>query len=296
MSHLNFRITSGIRTVWFGLLWIALALTSAKADPVLYAGYEDSENNFQQHFGTLDPITGSFTDIATEPVQLDGLGFAPDGIMYATDVNNVVYQVDPATGQLTEIGTSPYSIGGSTVGPDGLIYVISAASKASFYTINPLTMATHVINSNVGFISSSLAVLSGGLFYTVDALNEPEVLYSINPTTGAVTKIGTGLGSRTADVDLSAAANVNGTVYGMGGPDSNYNEIYTINTTTGKGTYTNVSATDTSSFEFSWDILAYDSASPTPEPASAPLMAAGLAALCVAKFYRSRCASQRSAS
>jgi len=98
MSHLNFRITSGIRTVWFGLLWIDIALTSAKADPVLYAGYEDSENNFQQHFGTLDPITGSFTDIATEPVQLDGLGFAPDGIMYATDVNNVVYQVDPATG------------------------------------------------------------------------------------------------------------------------------------------------------------------------------------------------------
>jgi hypothetical protein len=57
----------------------------------------DSANEF----GTLNLVTGVFTPIANQPVTIFGMGFAPNGALYAVDNGDPegsTYQVDPLTG------------------------------------------------------------------------------------------------------------------------------------------------------------------------------------------------------
>lgn len=71
------------------------------------------------------------------------------------------------------------------------------------------------------------------------------------------------------------------TIYAVGTPGTDFNQIYIINTTTGKGTNTHVEITGTgSTLELDTrTALAYQAPAAVPEPAAAALMAAGLALL-----------------
>jgi hypothetical protein len=244
----------GLRSALLPLLVCAgLFVTSASGD-TLYANLSDS-------FGTLDPTTGVFTPLGTSP-SIFGMGFAPDGTLYATDSATPagVYQVDPLSGNLTSLGSLiSDSATGSTVGSDGLIYAVSADPNAIFFTIDPTTLAENVINSGFAFSSDGLAVFANGTFYTDAIGGGNDVLEAVDPVTGVATQIGTGMG-----VQIFAGANVNGTIYG-GAADGN---LYSIEPSTGLATF---DATITGS---SGDVFALAS---VPEPSTAMLAGAGIA-------------------
>lgn len=84
------------RLIFIGALLLCLPI---------YAGtvyMTDSANEF----GTLNLVTGVFTPNANQPVTIFGMGFAPNGALYAVDNGDTVgtaYQVDPLTGNLTHL-------------------------------------------------------------------------------------------------------------------------------------------------------------------------------------------------
>lgn len=265
----------GLRSALLPLLVCAgLFATSASGD-TLYAVFGNS-------FGTLDPTTGNFTTLGASP-NVIGMGFAPNGTMYATEFGPGVDQVDPSSGNLTPLFSTLYSAGGSTVGSDGLIYAFNQDfSNVNFYSINPVSQAVILISSGLGFASDGLAVFANGLFYT-DARNNitgVDTLESVNPVTGATTQIGTGFGLNSgAPIQIFAGANINGTIY-AGGPVSDGN-LYTINLT---GPLAGRATLDVAT-NGGDDLFALAS---VPEPSTATLAGAGIALIGLVVTVRRR--------
>jgi hypothetical protein len=255
------------------LLCTGLFATSVSGE-MLYAVLAGSPNSF----GTVNTTTGVFTLIGAQTTNLFGMGFAPNGTLYATDDALIpgagVWEVDPFSGGLTSLGSVSDSTDGSTVGSDGLIYAVDQnPTSAEFYTIDPNTLAVNMINSSLGFESDGLAVFANGTFYT-DAVNgESDILEAVDPSTGIATPVGSGLG-----VELFSGVNVNGTIYGAGGNGN----LYTIDLNTGVATM-DVAITGGSG---DVDALAFSSA---PEPSTAALAGCGIAlAGLVSMIRRSR--------
>jgi hypothetical protein len=239
--------------------FIAFASQMARSETIYAVVSTTSSGNL---FGTLNTVTGLFTEIGVQGPNLFGMGFAPNGTLYGTDsaIPANVYTIDPATGSLATIGTSTLSIEGSTAGSDGLIYAVSGSfTNAEFFTINPSTLAQHVINPALGFGTDGLAVFSGTTFYT-DKINgagtNDDLLEAINSITGVATPIGTGLGT-----EIFSGVDVDGVVYGAGA-DGN---LYTINLTTGVATLD----VHISGVAGAVDALAFR---PVPEPSSLPFI------------------------
>jgi hypothetical protein len=253
----------GLRSALLPLLVCAgLFATSASGD-TLYAVFGNS-------FGTLDPTTGNFTTLGASP-NVIGMGFAPNGTMYATEFGPGVDQVDPSSGNLTPLFSTLYSAGGSTVGSDGLIYAFNQDfSNVNFYSINPVSQAVILISSGLGFASDGLAVFANGL----------DTLESVNPVTGATTQIGTGFGLNSgAPIQIFAGANINGTIY-AGGPVSDGN-LYTINLT---GPLAGRATLDVAT-NGGDDLFALAS---VPEPSTATLAGAGIALIGLVVTVRRR--------
>jgi hypothetical protein len=246
----------GLRTALLPLLACAGLFVASASGDTLYAVLSGTSDVF----GILDPITGVFTPLGTSP-NVFGMGFAPNGTMYATDSANPagVYQVDPLTGNLTNLGSSTSTTTGSTVGSNGLVYAVNSDSSAIFYTIDPTTLVVNVISSGLGFSSDGLAVFANGTFYTDAIISGVDTLEAVDPVSGIATQIGSGFG-----VQIFAGANMNGTIYG-GAADGN---LYTIDLTTGLATL-DVAITGGSG---NLDALAS-----VPEPSTAMLAGAGIA-------------------
>jgi hypothetical protein len=227
-------------------------------------------------FGTIDTTTGVFSNIATQPATVFGMGFNGNGTLYGTDDASPsagVYQIDPGTGALNPLGTVPDTTEGGTVGSDGLIYSVGAGGNANFFTIDPVTLVVHIINDNLGFQSDGLAVFLDGIFYT-DILSSDgnDQLEAVDPVTGIATPVGTGLG-----VFIFSGVNVNGVIYAAGG-DGN---LYTINTATGIATL-DVAITGVIG---NVDALAFNS---IPEPSTGMLASLGFVLAGAAVAIRSR--------
>lgn len=237
----------------------------------------DSTNEF----GTLDLITGVFTPINTTPATIYGMSFGPNGTLYATDdkAPSNVYTINRATGTATNLGASNgYTAYGSAVGSNGLIYAVSEhPSDSAFYTINPSTLATNTINASLGFPSDGLAVFDNGQFYTDDDTGTgSDTLEQIDPTTGAVTQIGSGLGFETF-----GGALVDGTFYTIGVLVSGPPVLETVDPTTGTATFvTDITGMSPGATP---DAIAYNTPSPAPEPCTQFL--AGLGALLFAAIW-----------
>lgn len=189
-------------------------------------------------FGELNLTTGAFTPIGTQPVQISGMGFAPNGTMYASgftlNSENGLFQVNPTTGGLTLLGTFTPGALGSTVGPNGLIYAVTFdLANSAFFTINPANVTTHIINSSLGFPSDGLAAFDNGQFYTGTANFPNDVLERIDPSTGKATAVGTGMGGFTA----YAGATVGTTMYAVGLDSLGNSALFTLNTNTGVGSF-----------------------------------------------------------
>jgi sugar lactone lactonase YvrE len=211
---------------------ILFAACACAGDPLFYAVTTAND------FGTLDPITGSFsyigkfTDQFEDPDAICGLGIAADGNLYGMD-GSLIYKFNTSTGTATLQYPGPggikYQYGvGMTASPDGTLYAYGIYTRTStyLYTVDPSNRKATLIG-NMGYgLGGPLAFdESGDLFITV--ANGTEQLYGVNPMTGAATFIG-----NTGTPDAFAMAFEGNTLYMVdlkGG-------IWTVDTATGSST------------------------------------------------------------
>lgn len=147
-----------------------------------------------EQFGTIDLGTGTFTDInSSEGVELAGLGVA-NGNLYGANYEN-------SAGELYEINPATGNL--TSIGGSGVQYAAFGSTLTGLYAVS---------------IAGALA----GEF----------VLYSINPSNGAATQIGSGTGIfPSGNYNLSTNS---GTLYFEDGGATP--SLFTISTTTGLAT------------------------------------------------------------
>ncbi len=218
--------------------------------------------NYVGQLDQIDPVTGAFTRIGAtglQPCLLPSPACGPtsvfdlgsiNGKLFATDFSNSVYSVNPATGAATLLAKNsgipapPFTPG--TQNPDG--------------TFNLMDQA--IWSAGGKLYATDDAFIYNFANSTVEAISVAPKLYSIDPTTGLATVIGS------TDLGIGAATNVNGITYAFNDLTT---QIETIDLLTG-------GATPIGNFDPAAEVL--QGASPvTPEPASVGLAGLGSAAL-----------------
>ena len=244
--------------------------------------------NSGDNFGTLDTTTGVFTGIANN-FWMAGIAFDGTtlyGAAYA-QVSSVgtLYSINTSTGAATPIGNS--GVTSATGAPLGWIDfgattagLFGIAQDDKLYSINPATGAATLVGSTGQTFNltvwSSLSNGLGGLFLDIQ-----DSIYTIDTTTGAATFLGctnSGGPQPCSGNQMGAMGAAGGTLYGI---DSVIDELYTINTSTGKDT---AIATITGNFSSNFFGLAGAPVSggggtAVPEPSSLAIITAGLLGL-----------------
>lgn len=236
-------------------------------------------------FGTLDTVTGVYTPLGDNGVTLAGLG-AFGANLYGAIQNNAsgnLYRVNPSNGSLTLVGNSGIAYSDFAVAAGGLW---AFGVDNNLYSINASTGAATLIGPT-GLNSSfrnSLASGLGSLFLYVQA-----TAYTLNPTTGAATFVGCSfevLFGQCSGEPFDAMASSGGVLYGLSENTGFGDRIYTINTSTGYGTYiTETGPNQATIFGIS---AAPQSQSPTPEPGTLSLLVAAGACLLGLRDLRRR--------
>ena len=223
-------------------------------------------------FGTLDTSTGHFTSIGT--LDVDGpifaLGYGSGNNLYAISFNGTLYQINQATAATTDLGSVGHqSIGGESI--NGTLYVMSLDSPAILFKVNPPSPVPTDIGPMTGFLANGLlatgpagATFASGLAKETDT---SDGLYSVDITTGAVSRIGD-LGTF-----VFAGLFLGGTLYGITGD----NTIVTIDT--GTGATTTVATADVGADTFFGGTVAIRS---VPEGSSLAMLAMGIGMVTVA--------------
>jgi hypothetical protein len=285
------------------LLALSLFTVAANAAPLVYA------LSSSQGFGTIDLTNGAFHQFGPTPLEPStGLTPGPNGSLLTLSVSGNLDSIDPATGVTTLIG--PTGLGDCTTaaspcGPNsadnlvefgGKIYATDLANN--LYTLNPFTGAATLIgptgipplpfvllatnpDGSINAVDQALFSSGGKLYATFDAITIdfststitpviPNALYQIDPATGVATMI-----APTA-LNLSAAVDVNGTVYAFNAATS---QLVTLNLTSGATTF--VADIDPS-------VGLVIGASATPEPASIAFVGVGMTVIIIIAGRRRR--------
>lgn len=225
---------------------VALALCSIASGMAAAAVYVTADNGTTNLFGTLDVATGQFNEIRTT-----------DPLFYAltTGANGQLFGADLSSGHLFTINKSGATAQyGSSTAPDMFQGLAYSKSAGNFFAVNvgQTTVTLHSIAGNgnsTALIGEMVGANSPGLFPTGDLVFGPggqlyfdylaadsasAALYTVNPLTGALTPVGSGLGT-----DILNLFSDGKTLYGID-TDFTSNDaplgIYTINTTTGLAT------------------------------------------------------------
>jgi hypothetical protein len=196
-------------------------------------------------FGTLDVATGQFSQIAsTDPLFL-GLTTGPGGKIYGADANS---------GHLFTIRTSGATTQyGSVTAPSafyGLAYSRSAGNffadnldsmNVTLYSItgdgNSSSLVGQIAGPNSGYFPTGNLVFGPGgklyFNYSSDLANggANSTLYTVNTSTGALTAVGSGLGS-----DILALYSDGTALYGVDANVTSNIGVFRIDTTTGVAT------------------------------------------------------------
>jgi uncharacterized membrane protein len=134
--------------------------------------------------------------------NINGIGYnAINGLIYGVDsVKNKIVSIDSA-GTITELISVPASAAGYPAGDistTGVFYFATSSgagvSQIKTYDIATNTIGTVPLSQIISFADFSFNPRNG-LLYTVDnpGISSSRGLYSINPTTGTTTKIGSSL-------------------------------------------------------------------------------------------------------
>jgi hypothetical protein len=204
-----------------------------------------ADNGTTNVFGTLDPTTGQFTQIATTTPLFYALTTGQGGKLYGADVNSGHLYTISHSGVTTQYG--------STTAPSafyGLAYSRSTGNffattldpmNVTFYSIagdgNSKSLVGQIAEPNSGYFpTGNLAFGPGGKLYfnySTDLVDggANSTLYTVNPSTGALNVIGSGLGT-----DILSLFSNGTTLYGVDSIATSHIGIFTINTTTGVAT------------------------------------------------------------
>ena len=198
---------------------------AATADSILYGLTRSSLVG--DHFGSIDPITGQFTQIDPAGVSLSLGHYAPvydptRNVFYVTEIptssdsafSGTVNTIDVATGAVTSFGVGRTVLGLGFDTTNGKLYGLTRSSLLGdhFGTIDPLTgQFTQVDPAGLSLTTGHYAPVydpTRNVFYLTDVPTSDDSSFSgtvntIDAATGAVTSFGVG---RTV-LGLGVAAN-----------------------------------------------------------------------------------------
>ena len=207
--------------------------------------YVTADNGATNLFGTLDPTTGQFNQIATTTPLFYALTTGPGGKIYGADVNS---------GHLYTVSTSGVTTQyGSITAPDAFYGLAYSGSTGNFladnlntmnvtlYSIggdgNSSSLVGQIAGPNSGFFpTGNLAFGPGGKLYfdySTDLNNggANSTLYTVNASTGALSAVGSGLGT-----DILSLFSDGTTLYGVDSIATSDIGVFRIDTTTGVAT------------------------------------------------------------
>jgi hypothetical protein len=271
------RIATLILGTFLTTLWLARPATAGNL--TVYVG------GLRQEFGTLDlsnPSNITFSPIGTTSQVIAGMGFGADGSLYGLDLELItahLRRINIGDASSTDLGAIGQSSIGATTDPTGTkVYSIDQNTPGLLYTVAPPSPASTPIGST-GIASDGLMAFgpNGSLYTSILGPPSGDTLGLVNPATGVTTPIGSGIGAF-----IFAGVFLNGTLYGFG-MDLN---VYTIDTTTGKGTL--YGAYSLGANDQSWISAAAVplSHAAVPEPATLSLASVGLALVSLAGMVR----------
>jgi hypothetical protein len=219
-------------------------------------------------FGTIDPSTGSFSQIGSPlPGYMHDISVAPDGTVYAVIDSNLV-TIDRSTGISTTIGALPVNSESLAFRSDGTLF---EATYTDLYVVDRSTADSTLLGSmGLGVNADNIRFDDAGRLFVMST-DSNSLLYTVNQITGATTLVGaSGVG------DTSLGAFIGGTFYGTNqvGTDDH---IVRIDPVTALGT--EGALTD------NIYIFALDPTS-VPEPGTLWLLGAGMIAVAVWRKYR----------
>lgn len=218
------------------ILVLALVVLSLKASPAL-AGEVYVSRPFNA-FGTVDLVTGQYTNIGTTTVGLNGLTFGPSGTLYGMGNDNALYTINPTTGGMTLVGPTGAFFGQANLAArgDGALFATDpfTSGPGGFVNrVNPTTgAATSIGQSGLtgGFAApGGLAFGPDGSLFLLYGLFTDN-LYKVNQMTGVASAVGA------SGVELNGLVFSEGTAYAF----DFFGRIYTVNPTTGAATFTGV--------------------------------------------------------
>lgn len=168
---------------------------------------------------TIDTATGAPTVIGSISSIIDGIAFAPDGVLYAAD--NSAYQLvtlNPATGSVASVigsyGNSNFVEGLAVRPSDDVLFGIDNSGEPHLVTLDTTTGASTSVGpfGMAGVNMAGLAFnLDGSVLYSIGHIDG--CLYTVNQSTGAATSVGCGGGSSAGGPLGMARDPVSGTLY-----------------------------------------------------------------------------------
>lgn len=235
------RIVLAIRPFLTLLALVCFAPATAHAGTVYVTADNLEGTNL---FGTLNIATGQFSQITTTDQVFLGLTSGPGGKLHGADVNSGHLFSISTTGATTQYGsvTAPSAF-------YGLAYSHSAgkffaddlsATNVNLYSItkdgNSSSLVGQLAGPNSGFFPTGNLVFGtgGDLYfdYSSDLVNgSNSTLYTVDTSTGALTKIGSGLGSGILALFSDGTA-----LYGIDANLTSDIGVFSIDTTTGVAT------------------------------------------------------------
>ncbi len=183
---------------WFKVALAALAglmlFTSAPAfgQHVFALEFNQSDNRF----GTIDLLTGGFTQLGSEGGTLfNDIAVATNGALYGIINSASFVTLNTNNGAvMSSVAFNVSGIESLAIGPDGTLY---GATQGALYTIDPVTgIATLVGSFNNSVIGNSGQNIrfgyDGNLYDTDGGVNATSThLFQISTVTGAATLMGT---------------------------------------------------------------------------------------------------------
>ena len=192
------RLVARLIPLWIKAVRVALAALMWIASPPAFGqlAYAMQFNLGNNSFGTINLLTGSFTQLGSEGGTLfNDIAAAPDGNLYGIVNSASLVTVNTNNGAvLSRVNFNVGGIESLAIAPNGTLY---GASQGALYTIDPVTgLATLVGNFNNSVIGNSgqnIRFGYDGMLYDTDGGVDATSthLFQINTANGAATLVGT---------------------------------------------------------------------------------------------------------